>query len=452
MKRICFLLLTLLLVAPVKADDFSPEITRVWGTNRIDTAVGVSRVSYDNSNSVIIANGNSFPDALSGSALANALEAPILLTSKESLSSEIIKEITRLKPKNIFVLGSTASVSENVENQLRSLAKVTRLGGENRYETSALIAREVMDIYGKIGVGLASGENFPDALTSISFLDAKQIPLLLTGPKEVPQITKNFIMNNYINNITVFGGEKSISNESLLSLGSVNRISGDNRYKTAIEIAKKSYPNSKSLILVNGNSYADALASSALMAKHEAPIMLVGKDKIPKEVEEYILAKLPDSIFIVGGTSSVSMQVVTQLGEIVKDANTIKPDLFPNSFNEQYAKDLANLLNKERGSRGLRVLPYSENLAEAARRRAKELSVEFSPTKRPDGSDWATISPDAKGQVIVSLKGFPEDIFRSIQSVSTSFSNRDDFQGLGIGVWTDANGKSNWVVIFGTAR
>src|SRR5699024_2074892 len=141
-----------------------------------DTAVWVSRVSYDSSNSVIIANGNSFPDALSGSALANALEAPILLTSKEALSSEITKEITRLNPKNIFVLGSTGSVSENVENQLRSFAKVTRLGGENRYETSALIAREVMDIYGKIGVGLASGEDFPDALTSISFLDAKQIP------------------------------------------------------------------------------------------------------------------------------------------------------------------------------------------------------------------------------------------------------------------------------------
>lgn len=452
MKKICFLLLTLLLVTPANAEGFYPEITRISGTNRLDTAIGVSQLSYENSNNIIIANGYSFPDALSGSALANALEAPILLTSKESLTSDTINEISRLKPKNIFLLGSTTSVSENVEGQLKSIAKVTRIGGETRYETSALIAREVMDIYGNIGVGLASGEAFPDALTSISYLDANELPLLLTGSTQAPGVTKNFILNNYINKVTVFGGQKSISDESINFVSNAKRLSGDNRYKTAIDIAENSFPNSKSIILVNDLDFPDALASSALISKYQAPILLVKKDQIPREVEDYILKKLPHNIFIVGGNQSVSTKVVSQIGDMVNDFNTVKPDLFPNSFNEEYAKDLANLLNKERAARGLRVLPNSENLNSVAKKRAQELSEQFTPTKRPDGSDWTTISPDAKGQVIVSLRGFPEDIFHSVESVSTSFSEREDFQGVGVGVWTDANNKSNWVIIFGIKR
>ena len=49
MKKICFLLLTLLLVTPANAEGFYPEITRISGTNRLDTAIGVSQLSYENS-------------------------------------------------------------------------------------------------------------------------------------------------------------------------------------------------------------------------------------------------------------------------------------------------------------------------------------------------------------------------------------------------------------------
>lgn len=55
------------------------EYTRMAGKNRYDTSVEISKAGWSASDYVVLATGRNFADALSGSAMARVLSAPIIL-------------------------------------------------------------------------------------------------------------------------------------------------------------------------------------------------------------------------------------------------------------------------------------------------------------------------------------------------------------------------------------
>ncbi|MFP3441662.1 cell wall-binding repeat-containing protein, partial [Pantoea sp. SIMBA_133] len=54
----------------------------------------------------------------------------------------------------------------------------------------------------------------------------------------------------------------------------VERISGKDRYKTAIEVSKAGWEKSDTVVLARGDEYPDALAGAPLAYKYDAPILL----------------------------------------------------------------------------------------------------------------------------------------------------------------------------------
>ncbi|MDO8881099.1 MAG: cell wall-binding repeat-containing protein [Coriobacteriia bacterium] len=94
-------------------------------------------------NMVILATGTSFPDALAGGILSQAYAAPILLTGKDSIPSATAAEISRrVKPK-VIILGGEGAVGPAVVSALSTLGvtDIERIGGKDRYETAALVAK-----------------------------------------------------------------------------------------------------------------------------------------------------------------------------------------------------------------------------------------------------------------------------------------------------------------------
>jgi hypothetical protein len=77
--------------------------------------------------------------------LAEAYYCPILLTNKQTLSHQTEEEIARLRPKQIILLGSTGAISQEIEDELAESYKVIRLGGRDRYETAAAVARHLKE-------------------------------------------------------------------------------------------------------------------------------------------------------------------------------------------------------------------------------------------------------------------------------------------------------------------
>ena len=80
----------------------SGEVVRLQGATRVQTAIAVSREVYSQSNFVILAGANGGEvDALAGTLLAKARNAPLLLTLKDRVDPALKAELSRLKAKTI---------------------------------------------------------------------------------------------------------------------------------------------------------------------------------------------------------------------------------------------------------------------------------------------------------------------------------------------------------------
>ncbi len=90
------------------------NIERVAGKNRYETSLNICSKFNLLSDNAIVANGENFPDALSGSALASKMDAPIILTDGVNISKQ--KEyLDNNSYKNIILLGGTGVI--NTESQ-----------------------------------------------------------------------------------------------------------------------------------------------------------------------------------------------------------------------------------------------------------------------------------------------------------------------------------------------
>lgn len=88
-------------------------VSRQAGPDRYRTAAVVSSGAFQApTDSVYLASGTSFPDALSGGPVAGANDGPMLLTERTCVPDTVLAEIERLAPANVVVIGGTAVVSD----------------------------------------------------------------------------------------------------------------------------------------------------------------------------------------------------------------------------------------------------------------------------------------------------------------------------------------------------
>ncbi|MCS5720679.1 cell wall-binding repeat-containing protein [Herbiconiux sp. CPCC 203407] len=93
---------------------------RVDGADRFEVSAAVSRPVFPpKTDTVFVASGLVYPDALSGSGAAIAHGSPVLLVRPDSIPGPVATELTRLKPARIVILGGTSTVSPAVEAQLK---------------------------------------------------------------------------------------------------------------------------------------------------------------------------------------------------------------------------------------------------------------------------------------------------------------------------------------------
>ncbi|MDP3014348.1 MAG: cell wall-binding repeat-containing protein, partial [Candidatus Subteraquimicrobiales bacterium] len=293
--------------------NFRPS-TRLSGNNRYSTAVAISKEGWTSSTTVILASGENFPDALAGAPLAYKNNCPLLLTKATFLTSETLLEISRLGAAKVIILGGEGAVSKEVEDALKAKGlAIQRIGGKNRYETAAFIAKE-LGSPGSTAV-LVTGENFPDALAISPYAAYNKIPVLLTRKDVLPEETKKVIGELGITNVIVVGGSGVVSSSALLSLPSYVRVGGTDRYDTARLIAERYFRSvyaSENVFIATGETVPDALSGAPLAAsKGPSPVLLVKKTSVPAPTRDYVMG-YSSSIkyaYILGGEGAVSKVV-----------------------------------------------------------------------------------------------------------------------------------------------
>lgn len=144
-------------------------ITRVSGRDRYATAEAVSHL-FTGFGRYVLASGEDYPDGLAGGAEAAAMDGPLLLTRRDSLpiaTRRVLAAEQSNESPDVVVVGGTGVISSDVTDQIRALlpaVEMWRLGGRDRYETSALVAKDIFDLHQPSSVFLASGSSFADAL------------------------------------------------------------------------------------------------------------------------------------------------------------------------------------------------------------------------------------------------------------------------------------------------
>ncbi|WP_459129361.1 cell wall-binding repeat-containing protein [Guggenheimella bovis] len=289
---------------------FSVKGTRLFGSDRIATAIECSRRFYSSCDAVILARKDVPFDALGAAPLASKLRAPILLTRANSLDSRVLSEIERLGVKRVYLLGSLNALSKRVEDALPSSLSVTRLGGSNRYETSVTIAKELIRLTGDASsYFITSGESYHDALTIGAKAAELYRPILLVKPNELPSSAKTLLLGSFKPAVEIIGGERSVSATLEQSLGrmarSVTRVKGATRYDTALAVARKYFNKAKTVFIVSGEGFSDALVAGPLGGLKHAPVLLSPNSVALNTLESYLKNLNPQTMYLLGGTGVI---------------------------------------------------------------------------------------------------------------------------------------------------
>ncbi|MGB2992768.1 MAG: cell wall-binding repeat-containing protein, partial [Paenisporosarcina sp.] len=303
------------------------SVLNLSGKRRYETSARISNVGWhsDLAQTVVLGRGDLPIDALTGSVLAAQKGAPILLTESTNLTAPIAKELSRLKPEIIYILGGESAISTEVEKTLRGIyPKVIRLNGVSRYDTARVVGNEVASAQSISEIFIASGsETSPDALAIAPVAGMKKVPILLQSGVKLRKETKLFIQEHNITKVTLIGGEGVLPpdlNSQLKDAGvkTIDRVAGKDRYLTATAVASKYFSNPNGVFFARGDQIVDALSGSSLASKWKQPILLTKSTSVPKNVQVYLKEVNPaPNVNYLGGISAINEPTRTHIETLV---------------------------------------------------------------------------------------------------------------------------------------
>lgn len=282
-------------------------IHRLFGPTRYETAYMAAEKmkSYPQAklNSVVLAYGKNYADALSGSFLAGRRRCPIILVDSNNLDEVKQFVINNVAQRHtIYLLGGHAVIPESLENELKEYFQVVRLGGKDRYETN-LAALDWFGRYENIMI-VCTGANFADALSAASLNQ----PILLVKNR-LTQSQLDFLKSTSVDReFIILGGTSAVSTtveKQLSEFGSVKRIAGATRYETSALVAQEFYKTAPGVVLAYGENFPDGLSGGALAAYTYSPLLLVAPGK-ESYAADYVTSHKIRAGYVMGGPGLIS--------------------------------------------------------------------------------------------------------------------------------------------------
>jgi len=238
------------------------------------------------------------------------MTGPVAHAGREYEADVFDDKVYRIQTKytDDFISYNLYAITFKYENE------IVRIAGPNRYETSIAAAEHLKEAEGRETfdrIIVASGDDFPDALSASYLAYKKDAPILLVGKYQ----TSIGPVSEYINanlsdggTVYIIGGTGAVSEKVDAAIeGKVVRLSGSNRYATNISVLKEAGVDDEALLVASGEDYADALSASAA----GRPILLVGK-ALTQDQKDYLeenKAVFSDNAYVIGGTGAVSAKV-----------------------------------------------------------------------------------------------------------------------------------------------
>ena len=199
------------------------SVERVAGADRASTSAQAmlrARSEGSTSDTVVVASGQGFADALSAGPWAWSKSAPVLLCGADGLlgTDALAALSSDGNVRRVVVLGGATAVGD-VASQLPQGIACERVGGADRYETSRLVAeRAATEGLSLAAPYVASGAGFADALAAGPVAGAKGSSLLLADPAGTSLAQTLRAHRGEVRSVTVVGGEAAVGPAALEAL------------------------------------------------------------------------------------------------------------------------------------------------------------------------------------------------------------------------------------------
>jgi len=246
------------------------------GEDPIETAINVAGIAFPTgASSIILVSSDNYLNSLAAVPLAYKINAPILFINADFLDIRVKEEMKLLAPKSIYLIGGTEDITTKVELELAEITNVHRIAGSNQYDTAAQIAKTL----GTTGKAIiASGENFPDALSVAAIAAQEGIPILLTNNSgSLPIETLDALNSLRVTDTVVIGGNKVVSDDIFEQLPGPIRLGGLNRYSTN-HVVNDTFPLDREfLVCVSVEDFHDALIGNVLASVNSSNVYFRSK-------------------------------------------------------------------------------------------------------------------------------------------------------------------------------
>lgn len=310
-------LLAALVVSPTAgAQDTDDRDITVLSTDEAITATELSvrmseQVDFTEPPGLVaLASSESFADALASGALQST--GPLLLLPPElPVPPRLQAELHRLQPERLVLLGGTAVIPQEVEDELNRLGWVTeRRSGPSRIETAIdVAATDAPASEFAILVRAFEGTGDPtqawaDSVTAGAMAAQFGWPVLLTHSSELTGATYEYLVASQVTTVVIVGGRAAVGDGVRRTLAGegmqVLRVDGPNRFQTAMATSSfRGVGTERRTVLFDGTS-ADGWQAGFVAARHAAltgaSMIPVSGDQVPPEVAEYLAAARPSSV------------------------------------------------------------------------------------------------------------------------------------------------------------
>ncbi|WP_428378513.1 cell wall-binding repeat-containing protein [Olsenella sp. Marseille-QA0557] len=310
-------------IAKTEVDNPSQTVNRLWGQDAYGVMTAVDANYADGScETVIVASGDGYWDALSASSLAGYYDCPVLITPTSKLRTETANEIKRLGAKKVIIVGGPLSVSDGTMKEIGNLGvQVERISGKDAAAVAVNVSNKIADGRSSTAL-LATSLTYQDALSAAPYAYAKQAPIFLTNNKSgLTDETVKAIKEGGYTRVIVMGGPLSIPESVITQLNSLGvevvRMGGETAVEVSLNFADLAISEGMSancMSFSSSNVYHDALTGAGFTGSNNSVNILVNSNKMPLVLD--FVGKHKGSIstvYVYGGWMSVSHSLYNQL-------------------------------------------------------------------------------------------------------------------------------------------
>jgi putative cell wall-binding protein len=303
-------LATTIAVSP-RTGAIMPTVDRIDTSSRFIAAVALSIIGFAHgANVVYVVNGTSETDALLAAPAAAHESAPVLLTNEQNLPEATAKEIARLHPKGIVIVGSATAVGAVVAQSLGLLAQtVIRVTGSNAAALSRNLTSRAFASTADLAY-VATVSVFSELLVASAAAARARAPLVIVdrGGSTLDAVTRDLLTSKHIKHVNIVGDTTAVTlptEQELRSFSKTTRITGLTPEALSVVAAA---PANRVLMAATAAD-PSALALPALAGRLKLPLYLVASSCIDPATLGALAARDTRRITLVGSEHSLDSGV-----------------------------------------------------------------------------------------------------------------------------------------------